>query len=90
MEYSTEEDSSNPGKFRVKFDLPDGGHILFTQLDKEVPSQDEFEAWVKRYQEAASERSERRSSGRECCGRRIAAKVRGLSLELQSPFHGNF
>jgi hypothetical protein len=46
MEHSIEEDPSNPGKFRVKFDLPNGGQILFTQLEGEVPSQDEFEAWT--------------------------------------------
>jgi hypothetical protein len=55
MKYSTEEDSSNPGKFRVTIDLPNGGQIKFTQLDG-VPSQDEFEAWTQRYQEAASKR----------------------------------
>ena len=45
MEYSTEDDPSNPGKFRVTVDLPNGGQIEFTQLDG-VPSQDEFAAWV--------------------------------------------
>ena len=52
MEYSTEDDPSNPGKFRVTVDLPNGGQIEFTQLDG-VPSQDEFAAWVERYEEAA-------------------------------------
>jgi hypothetical protein len=56
-EYSTEKDSSNPGKFVVKVLLPNGGQIRFTQLDG-APSQDEFAAWVERYQDAASNRQE--------------------------------
>jgi hypothetical protein len=56
MKYSTEDDPSNPGKFRVRFPLPEGGEILFTQLVGEVPSQNEFDAWVERYREAASKR----------------------------------
>ena len=53
MEYSTEDDPSKPGKFRVTVDLPNGGQIKFTQLNY-FPSQDEFAAWVERYEEAAS------------------------------------
>ena len=53
MEYSTEDDPSNPGKLRVTVDLPNGGQIKFTHLNY-FPSQDEFAAWVERYEEAAS------------------------------------
>jgi hypothetical protein len=42
---------------RETFKLPNGGHILFTQLNEEAPSQDEYETWTERYQEAASELS---------------------------------
>ena len=53
MEYSTEDDPLNPGKFRVTVDLPNGGQIKFTQLNY-FPTQDEFATWVERYEEAAS------------------------------------
>jgi hypothetical protein len=57
MNYPMEKDPSNPGRFQVRFVLPDGREILFTQLKEEFPSQKEFDVSVERYQEAASERS---------------------------------
>jgi hypothetical protein len=56
VKYSIEDDPSNPGKFQVRVPLPNGREILFTQLVGEVPSQEEFDAWVERYQEEASKR----------------------------------
>jgi hypothetical protein len=60
MEYLTEADSSDPKKIKVtvRFFPGGGDEIVFTQIDSDnPPSQDEYEAWTKRYREAASQRS---------------------------------